>query len=168
MMKKRNWMGTYVTASVVALVTYGGTVMVLEREESSVIERGRSQAGVRDSDGMLRERVVVLLVSAACGASQSPGLPDTWKRIVAQQGEVADRDGRRLRVIGAAVNNGAAAGMGLLERLGGFDEVLVGIGWVNSGTMLYMFGELRGPAVLPQQPVELPPTPGPAERGVTE
>ena len=52
--------------------------------------------------------------------------------------------------LGVSVDFAQEAGIGMLKRFGPFDEILVGRGWQNLAALRYVWGDLPGPAAVPQ------------------
>lgn len=96
------------------------------------------------------ELILVLLGSSGCGASRTPGFPEAIDSLVGLLSRAAQMDGFQFSVIGVAVDPSIADGLKFLNRFHGFDEVLVGHGWLNSGAVKYVWQDLGGSAVLPQ------------------
>ena len=105
---------------------------------------------VPPTSGSQEEDVLVLVVSAFCGASKDSRLPSAWRGVVEGEAKVASGDGRALRVVGVAVANPAGVGVSFLEDFGPFDEVTSGRGWESMGAMMFLFRDLVGPSAVPQ------------------
>jgi hypothetical protein len=101
-------------------------------------------------DGSQEEEVLVLLLSASCGASRDHRLPLAWDAILEAERADAIMGGRALRVIGAAIANPVKAGLTILETFGSFDEITSGLGWEAIGGIQFLFGDLVGPPAVPQ------------------
>jgi len=120
------------------------------RPDQHPFDGAHSLAASPAMSGSHEEVVVVLVVSALCGASNDPRLPQAWRAIVAAETEVASGSAYGFRVIGSAIGNPAGAGVSFLEGFGPFDEVTSGRGWEAIGGMMFLFGDLVGPSAVPQ------------------
>ena len=111
----------------------------------------RSQPGPRYADTTSGgERQLVFIGSSSCGYANAPEMPALFEQIrrIVERSAVAD--GRRFVTVGIARDTDVGAGLAHLKKFGQFDELLVGRSWVNTGTLKYVFGVMRGTAATPQ------------------
>lgn len=117
---------------------------------------GRGQAAAvattdRDvSDGPRREVLMVVLVSAACTWSTSPGLADSLRMLRRKLQAEASKRGFGFSTLGVAVDHDVSAGVKLLSRLGPFDQVAAGNAWLNVAAVDYIWRDVAGEPGLPQ------------------
>ncbi len=96
------------------------------------------------------ERVAIFIGSSTCGAAEDDrvvkGLPILW----ADLARGAREKGMSFSTIGIAVDWRVSDGMGFLQKLGWFDEVMTGRNWLNQGAYRFIFSDLAGPSSVPQ------------------
>lgn len=102
-------------------------------------------------EGSERDQIsLIVLVANGCAGSQQPML----ERNVTILRELLAKDAERLQVplisMGVALDRSIQSGLGILARLGPFDEILVGGGWYGEGAARYVWRDLAGEAILPQ------------------
>ena len=133
--------GLLVGILVLALVT-----SVRERERTPRLGPQR----LLDRGSPARELLVVFLVSANCGATQSPDLRDLAPKLWASLKRIGSAEGKRVISIGVSVDADPDQGLRVLRQFGPFDEVIAGGGWVNAGSSLFLLGSVAGPQAVPQ------------------
>ncbi len=115
----------------------------------TAVERFRTPpAYVPIEDG--EELVLVFIASSTCRGVRNPGLRTAVRRILKDYRALNRERGARFIAIGVATDWDIRKGMRLLEHFGRFDEVLLGRGWLNSGVVKYVWGDLPGGAGIPQ------------------
>lgn len=127
--------------------TYNHAISVpyLSRSDDSSDRRTASPVA-----GSGLELVLVYVGAAACGPSNVPQLPAALERIRTAVGQQALTSGMGFRTIGIAKDADARTGLDHLRKFGRFDEVAAGGGWLNTGALKYIFGDLPGVGATPQ------------------
>jgi hypothetical protein len=97
-----------------------------------------------------RERLLVLIGSAACSAAQRPGFADTVRAVVRAAERVARDSGYAFATVGVSIDPSATRGLDFLERVGPFDEVSLGRSWLNSSVVRLVWRDHAGLAAIPQ------------------
>lgn len=96
------------------------------------------------------ELALVYVGSSSCTFSDPevlrPAISDV-RDSLEQRGAAA---GYRVKAIGVSVDNDVGRGVQHLEEVAEFDEIVVGNGWQNLGSLNYVFGELGGEPATPQ------------------
>jgi hypothetical protein len=97
-----------------------------------------------------KEIVLVYIGSSTCGPSNSVDMRSqiTVVRQILQ--EEAAKRGVRVRSVGIAKDIAVKAGLAHLRKMGPFDEVLTGRGWLNVGLERYVRSVMPGAAATPQ------------------
>lgn len=96
------------------------------------------------------ELALVYIGSSACYWSNVDGLPSLIREVGAQLREQAQANGHHFASIGIARDRNVENGLRHLRKMGPFDEVMTGRGWMNIGVLKYVYEDLRGPAITPQ------------------
>jgi hypothetical protein len=97
-----------------------------------------------------KEIVVVLIGSQSCGASKVPAFLEAMDTLRVLLQVRSGREGFRFSLTGVALDWSPAVGLGFLESLGDFDEMIVGRNWLNTGALRYVWKDIPGPASVPQ------------------
>jgi hypothetical protein len=105
--------------------------------------------------GSAPEVVFVYIGAAGCGPSNVPQLPRIVRTVRDAAAKQARTAGAGFRTIGIAKDPDARAGLEHLKKYGSFDEVSAGGGWLNLGTLKYIFSDLSGVGATPQVAVVL-------------
>jgi hypothetical protein len=126
--------------------------------------RSRSALSLRPSDaphnaptvGSMLQRgqsvqlTMIVLGSSGCGASRGTELLTTLLRIRDTLRAAATRRGIPFAAIGIALDHDPKIGLRWIDEVGGFDEVLVGMGWLNTGVIEYVWRIPGGAGSTPQ------------------
>lgn len=88
----------------------------------------------------------MVIGSSTCEASNSASLPRWVASVEARLESIADSSGLGFATLGISKDHSVSAGIDHLERLGSFDEVAIGRGWLNSLMVRYIWDELPGRA----------------------
>jgi hypothetical protein len=97
------------------------------------------------------EVVAVFLTSAACPASRAEQLPAAVREIGDRLRQQAQSEGKTFAMVGVAADHSPDTGIEFLARFGGFDEILAGGSWLNTGSISYLIRpgeELTTPQLL--------------------
>lgn len=96
------------------------------------------------------ELVFIFVGSSSCSWSNKPELRDLVRtaRLAVRDRSIAEDMG--FAAVGVARDVVASKGVAHLATFGEFDEVMAGRGWLNSGVLRYIYGDLPGPAATPQ------------------
>ena len=94
--------------------------------------------------------VLIYIGKSTCVWCRRPELIPAYAAIRTSLEQEAKIRGARLVTIGVAADRRAAPGLEHLEKLGEFDEVIAGNGWVNAAALKYVWGDAAGPAATPQ------------------
>lgn len=101
-------------------------------------------------DGNGSEVVFLYIGAESCGWSNVDGLRDAVVRMADALRDEVDSQGKRFVTIGIARDISIEDGLRHLRRVGPFDEVISGRGWLNTGLIKYIYGDIPGPAATPQ------------------
>ncbi len=82
-----------------------------------------------------------------CNAEELPGTLAELKDLVSKQ---ANDAGYSFATMGIAKDSAVSQGLEHLQKVGGFDEVNTGRGWLNTGALRYVFMEHPGRSATPQ------------------
>lgn len=96
------------------------------------------------------EIVFVFIGSSQCRWSTDPEAQQLVRKAKLAVRETAHQRGHGFAAIGIARDMIASDGIEHLDDFGNFDETLAGRGWMNTGVMKYIYGDLPGPAATPQ------------------
>ncbi len=97
------------------------------------------------------ETMVALVVSSTCGAARD----STLRRLLVGlrtriRNGLGHEPGERLVYVGVALDQSVESGVNILRRLGPFDEISAGGGWMNQLAIRYLHRDLAGEAATPQ------------------
>jgi hypothetical protein len=96
------------------------------------------------------ELALVYIGSSACYWSNVESLPPLIQQVRLQLSKRAQAAGYRFASIGVARDRNVENGLQHLRKMGPFDEVMTGRGWLNVGVLKYVYQDLPGPALTPQ------------------
>ncbi len=96
------------------------------------------------------ELALIYIGSSTCYWSNVDLLPSLLREIKTQLRERAQSTGYYFASIGIARDRNVESGLRHLRKMGPFDEVMTGRGWLNIGVLKYVFEDLPGPAATPQ------------------
>ena len=125
------------------VVAAGAAGVLLKRNSSVTTVQGESL-----SSGT--EIVMVFIASSDCVGINDPRLAPALNAIRAGLQRQANHNGNRLVPVGVSLDLDHREGLRLLERLGPFEEVVLGRGWLNSGAIRYIWEDIRGYPGIPQ------------------
>lgn len=97
-----------------------------------------------------RELALVYIGSSSCVWSNVAGLPAAVRALKERVKHRAEESGRSFAAIGIAVDRSTEAGLTHLNKLGAFDEVITGRGWLNIGVIKYLHEDMPGQVATPQ------------------
>ncbi len=97
-----------------------------------------------------RQLVLVYVGSSRCGPSNAPDLPETVGAIATLLRSTALKDSSGFVRIGVAREISARSGLEHLSKFGGFDEISVGQGVLNTASSKYISVDHKGVAATPQ------------------
>ena len=100
--------------------------------------------------GSGREIVAVFIGGSICGASTSEGLDRHLREAQQSVARRAVEIGARFTTIGVALDWSVRDGYEYLSRFGGFDEIMAGHQWLNTGAIQYIWRDPGGRPMLPQ------------------
>jgi hypothetical protein len=93
---------------------------------------------------------MIFIGSSGCAAAQDKGLPDAVAEIRASLAASAAASGHSFSTIGIARDRDVDAGITYLRRFSPLDEVVSGLGWLNTGLLKYVWEDVPGMAATPQ------------------
>ncbi len=96
------------------------------------------------------ELVAIYIGSSFCAGSSLPRFPQVEQRTFATLAEYAMRKQMRFVRIGVSVDASPTIGMDYLRRLGPFDAVSVGGGWLNPLAITYLWRDQPADGTIPQ------------------
>lgn len=96
------------------------------------------------------ELVLIYVGRASCSWCNQPELRTAMLTIRDMLEKRARKSNHTLRVIGIGVDHHAKASLSHLAKLGDFDEIAAGYGWVNFAARRFVLGDLAGPPATPQ------------------
>ena len=96
------------------------------------------------------ELALVYIGSSSCSWSNIPELPGIVRNLKTTLHYRARDTGRAFAAVGIARDGIAADGVAHLAKFGGFDEVMSGRGWANTGIQKYIYGAMPGEGATPQ------------------
>lgn len=130
--------------------TYGGLFLLGLLGTQYFTSPSNGLAGPHDSRPILgTQAVVVLIVDVGCGWSNDATLPQVWEKLVAGISSTLPDSVSGVYTVGVAISPTQSEGLALLERIGSFEEVVVG-GRANVGLMRYALADFEGIASTPQ------------------
>jgi hypothetical protein len=94
--------------------------------------------------------VAIYIGSSDCHGSSLPGFPAVEHRTMAALGAYAQQHGMRFVRIGVAVDASSEVGRAYLQRLGPFDMMSVGGGWLNPVAISYLWRDQPSDGTIPQ------------------
>jgi len=98
-----------------------------------------------------RSEIVFLTIgSGGCDICRSPELPGLLEQGLAASSSFAEANAMSIVRLGVAIDQDLDSGLELLARWGDYDVLSVGGGWLNDLASKYLWGELAGPASVPQ------------------
>ncbi len=96
------------------------------------------------------ETLFIYIGSSRCGWSNVEELPAVVKQLKQKVKAFADQQGDRFVAIGIAAEWSVDDGIRHLAKFGGFDEIIAGRNWNNTGVMRYVWQDFPGEAATPQ------------------
>lgn len=96
------------------------------------------------------ELVFVFIASSTCYGISDPDFDGAIRKIRQYLEAEAARSDQTFVSVGVSTDWKLESGIGMLDRFGPFDEISVGRGWLNTGTLAYMWEGLPGRAAVPQ------------------
>jgi hypothetical protein len=153
----------------VLVVLTAGTVGVLVGVRASPrfgVPARLTNAAFNDRLGTTSEVVLVLMGNSQCGACNDPDVPAAVARLKTMTDSAATRTEMRFSFIGVSLDWNVGNGLEYLARYGGYDEVIVGRNWLNTGVTSWIWRDHPGPPSMPQA-VLLLRTIEQGERGIT-
>ena len=96
------------------------------------------------------ETVLVFIGSSTCSGIYAPGLRGALKKVRTTLGRQALDQGTSFVSIGISTDWEVPLGIRLLDRLGPFDEIVVGRKNLNTGALRYVWRDFPGPPIFPQ------------------
>ena len=135
------------------VVAFGVLMLISATTILTIAVMGRREARDRPARGMLQdgtELVAVLAVASTCGFSTSPALPAAVAEATTALAKQAEQEGKHFVYVGVGLDDDPVEGFRFLRHFGPFDEVLVGRGWLNMGSMAFMIRGIPGSLATPQ------------------
>lgn len=96
------------------------------------------------------EILFIYIGSSECGWSTVEYLPSMIKDLKEEVKDYADARNYEFSAIGIAAEWSVDEGISHLSRFGGFDEIIAGRNWDNTGVAKYVWQDITGPASTPQ------------------
>ena len=94
--------------------------------------------------------VAIYVGSSDCHGSSLPEFPEVEQRTMAALARYAERNGMRFVRVGVSVDASPTAGRAYLKRLGPFDAISVGGGWLNPVAVSYIWRDQPSDGIIPQ------------------
>lgn len=126
---------------VVALLSVG--MILTEREFGSMDARME-----RPKPG--EELLLIFIGSPTCSAATDPEFPEIFAAIRSDFEAKAIYASLTPVTIGVGTGAGVEDSLDMLNRIGQWDEVMLGRGWLNGGALRYIWDTYAGPASVPQ------------------
>ena len=96
------------------------------------------------------ELLFIYIGSSRCGWSNIEELPKLVKSLKQKVKAFAEARGYRFVAVGIAAEWSVDDGIRHLAKFGGFDEIIAGRNWNNTGVIRYVWEDLPGEAATPQ------------------
>jgi hypothetical protein len=96
------------------------------------------------------ELALIVFASSRCEACNHPDLPGFIEAIRDSVARQAHASALGFVTVGIGIDSDPGAGLGMLDKLGGFDVVSSGGGWANDLGVRYLWRELPGERAVPQ------------------
>ena len=149
MLRKSTWLllGTGFLLGVFGLVPKPDIDLAVQWSIPALARESYTPTARTDSGS---ELVFVFVGSSSCSWSNRPELRDFVRtaRLAVRDKSIAEDIG--FAAVGVARDVVASKGIAHLAAFGEFDEIMAGRGWLNSGVLRYIYGDLPGPAATPQ------------------
>ena len=101
------------------------------------------------------ELQLIYIGSSTCHFCNVPAIPKSVNNIRDDLLTKSQKNGLGFSMIGISKDMVITEGLSHLSKIGRFDEVTTGKGWLNAGILKYIYGEIPGRAATPQLLVTL-------------
>ncbi|MDB4952229.1 MAG: hypothetical protein JWM27_4878 [Gemmatimonadetes bacterium] len=118
---------------------------------NQVLPSGSELPGIQLRPGTRhRELVAVLIATSECIGTRNPDFVPAVRAMKAELARRAAAQGLTLRLVGVALDDQVADGLGLLNRVGPFHEVSAGGNWLNTDAVAYIWRNRSHSTSVPQ------------------
>jgi len=97
-----------------------------------------------------RELAFIFIGGSGCMASNMEELPRMIRELKLSARNHAINYDRSFVAVGVARDWDVREGINYLDRFGTFDEAMAGRGWLNTGILKYIYGDIPGRGAIPQ------------------